>query len=133
ILLSSYKENTYAVAKKNQEIAIAKESLRESIALYKERAERELARLNTRQNLLEESFKELPSKSTAFTKTQRNYSLYEEFFLSLMQSKAEFEIGRAGTVTDLKLLSSATLPSSPIFPNVLLIYGIGIVSGIILC
>src|SRR5690606_18385719 len=58
ILLSSYKENTYAVAKKNQEIAIAKESLRESIALYKERAERELARLNTRQNLLEESFKE---------------------------------------------------------------------------
>src|SRR5690606_2897313 len=85
-----------------------------------------------RREILQESFESLPSKSTEFTKVQRNFSLYEEFLLSLMQSKAEFEIARAGTVTDFKILSSATVPGSPIFPNVLIVYGMGAVSGIML-
>lgn len=132
ILLSSYNQNTYAVARKNQAIDQAAKSIRENISRYKTMAVRELERLNKRSEILQESFESLPSKSTEFTKVQRNFSLYEEFLLSLMQSKAEFEIARAGTVTDFKILSSATTPGSPIFPNVLIIYGIGAVSGIIL-
>ena len=132
ILLSSYNSNTYAVAKKNQEIDLLKESIAENLTRYKASASNELERLNRRQDILEESFKGLPSKSTEFSKAERNFSLYEEFLLSLMQSKAEFEIAKAGTVTDFKILSSATLPSDPIFPNALIIYGIGAVSGIIL-
>lgn len=133
LLLSSYNTNTYAVARKNQEIDLVKESITENIARYKSTAMKELERLNKRQEILAENFKELPSKSTEYGKAKRNFSLYEEFLLSLMQSKAEFEIARAGTVTDFKILSSATLPSSPIYPNVLVIYGIGAVSGIVLC
>lgn len=131
LLLSSYNTNTYAVARKNQEIDLVKESIAENIARYKFTATKELERLNRRQEILSENFKALPSKSTEYGKAKRNFSLYEEFLLSLMQSKAEFEIARAGTVTDFKILSSATLPSNPIYPNVLIIYGIGIVSGFV--
>ncbi len=132
ILLSSYNQNTYAVARKNQAIDQASKSIRENVSRYRTMAVRELERLQKRREILQESFESLPSKSTEFTKVQRNFSLYEEFLLSLMQSKAEFEIARAGTVTDFKILSSATVPGSPIFPNVLIVYGMGAVSGIML-
>lgn len=132
MLLSSYNQNTYAVARKNQAIDQIENSIKENVSRYKIAAIREFERLGNRANILRESFESLPSKSTEFTKVKRNFSLYEEFLLSLMQSKAEFEIARAGTVTDFKILSSATLPNDPIYPNVLIIYGIGAVSGIIL-
>ncbi len=132
LLLSSYNSNTYAVARKNQEVDLVKANIVEKIDHYKTLARNELARLDRRQEVLADNFKELPSKSTEFGKAHRNFSLYEEFFLSLMKSKAEFEIARAGTVTDFKILSSATLPSTPIFPNVLIIYGMGVVAGLTL-
>lgn len=132
ILLSSYNSNTYAVARKNQEIDLIKNSIAEKISRYKTFSRNELARLDRRKEVLADNFKELPSKNTEFGKARRNFSLYEEFFLSLMKSKAEFEIARAGTVTDFKILSSATLPTTPIFPNALIIYGLGAVSGLIL-
>src|SRR5690606_9204095 len=110
ILLSSYNSNTYAVARKNQEIDLIKNSIAEKISRYKTFSRNELARLDRRKEVLADNFKELPSKNTEFGKAHRNFSLYEEFFLSLMKSKAEFEIARAGTVTDFKILSSATLP-----------------------
>ena len=132
ILLSSYNSNTFAVARKNQEIDLIKSNIAEKIDQYKTLASNEVARLERRKEILADNFKELPSKSTEFGKAHRNFSLYEEFFLSLMKSKAEFEIARAGTVTDFKILSSATLPSTPIFPNTLVIYGLGAVSGLVL-
>ena len=49
-----------------------------------------------------------------------------------MQSKAEFQIAQAGTTTSFKILSSATLPNTPISPKKLIVYGIGMVSGLIL-
>jgi capsular exopolysaccharide synthesis family protein len=67
---------------------------------------------------------QLPSKSTAYNKVKRFYSLYEEVYLSLMQSKNEFEIAIAGSTTKIKILSPATMPSRPIKPNQLLIYGV---------
>ena len=109
ILLSSYNQNTYAVARKNQAIDQATQSISENVSRYKTMALRELDRLQKRSQILQESFESLPSKSTEFTKVQRNFSLYEEFLLSLMQSKAEFEIARAGTVTDFKILSSGAM------------------------
>lgn len=131
LLLSSYKENTFAVRKKEQEVEILKTNIRGLLQEYQNQLENEISRVNRRKALLEQSFEQLPSKGTEYGKARRNFSLYEEFLLSLMQSKAEFEIARAGTVTDFKILAPATLSSEPIFPNTLIIYGIGIVSGFI--
>ena len=49
-----------------------------------------------------------------------------------MQHKSEFEIAQAGSTPDFKLLSTATLPATPIAPKKAMIYGIGFVAGIML-
>jgi capsular exopolysaccharide synthesis family protein len=75
----------------------------------------------------------MPDKNTQFSKNQRFYKLYEEFYLTLMQNKSEFEITQAGSTPEFKILSAATLPSEPISPNKPIIYGIGFVAGLSFC
>ncbi len=131
ILLSSYNRNTYAVNRKKQEIAIMQSEIDEKLAAYRRQLARDIRSIDQRRVQLEKNFINLPSKSTEFSKSKRGYALYEEFFLSLMQKKNEFEIANAGTTTNFVILSSATLPADPIFPKSLIIIGIGAVSGII--
>ncbi len=132
ILLSSYNENTLAYQKKMQEISYLKERVLKYIEASKEKIYQNLDALNKRRQQLESEFVELPSKRTEYSKTQRYYGLYEEFYLTLMKNKAEFELAQAGTVTDYRILSSASSPSQPISPNKLIYNGIGIISGLIL-
>ena len=47
-----------------------------------------------------------------------------------MQLKADFQVAQAGTVTDFVILSAAVLPNSPVSPNKLIVYGLGLVSGV---
>jgi capsular exopolysaccharide synthesis family protein len=88
-----------------------------------------LQEITQRKQLLENQFVNMPDQSTQFSKNERYYKLYEEFYLILMQSKSGFEIAKAGATTDFKILSPATLPSKPISPNRLMIAGIGLVSS----
>jgi capsular exopolysaccharide synthesis family protein len=71
----------------------------------------------------------MPDKNTQYSKNQRYYKLYEEFYLSLMQSKAEFELAQAGSTPDFKILSPASDPKTPISPKRAMIYGIGLIAG----
>lgn len=128
----SYNETTFAITRKDQEIENLKSSLQSQLTSLKKRHEAEIKDNLIKKNKLEENFVELPEKSTQYNKNQRFFKLYEEFYLSLMQSKAQFQIAEAGTTTDFKILSSATLPQTPIAPNSLIIYGIGLVAGFFL-
>ena len=127
----SYNETTFALTRKEEEIKNLKTALKAQLETLKSRHESEIRDLLVRKRKLEDSFIELPEKSTEYNKNQRFFELYEEFYLSLMQSKAQFQIAEAGTTTDFKILSSATLPQQPISPNVMIIYGIGMVAGFI--
>lgn len=132
LLLSSYNENTLAFQKKNQEISYLKDRVLKYIESTTAQLYRNLDVLNKKRQQLESEFVGLPSKRTEYTKTQRYYGLYEEFYLTLMKNKAEFELAQAGTVTDYRILSSASSPSNPISPNKLIYYGIGIITGLFL-
>ena len=132
LLLGTQKEKTFAVRRKNQEVAIVKNKIDNEIDELIDRLGEDEVTYTQRKRILENEFVELPSKSNNFSKNQRRYTLYEEFYLSLMKNKAEFQIAQAGTTTDFKILSSATLPKQPISPQKIIIYGIGVVSGFIL-
>ena len=110
--------------------------LRERIIGYLQKVREDLynslENIKDRKEALEKEFVKLPSKRTEYTKTSRFYSLYEEFYLTLMKNKAEFELAQAGTVTDYYILSSASMPGNPISPNKPIIYGIGLLVGLIL-
>jgi tyrosine-protein kinase Etk/Wzc len=129
----SYNENTFAFRQKERELEAQRNQVYGQLNDLRKSWLKNLNELNQRKLVLEQQFAAMPDKSTQFAKNQRLYKLNEEFYLSLMQSKAGFEILQAGTTPDFKILASATLPREPISPQRLLIYGAGFTAGIVLC
>ncbi len=127
----TYTESTFVLTRKEQEITKLKSNVTSQLSALINEYENRLADLSSQKQRLQKNFVELPGKSTEFNKNQRFFKLYEEFYLSLMQSKAEYQIAQAGTTTQFKILSSATLPSQPISPDRLIIHGIGFVAGLV--
>lgn len=128
----SYNEITFAYREKEAEIESIRQKSFNQLAELKEDALRRLQDVTKRKIQLENEFANLPDKSTEFSKNLRYYKLYEQFYLSLMQSKSEFEITQAGSIPDFKILSPATMPAGPISPNKVMIAGIGFVASIVL-
>lgn len=132
VLSGSYNANTQAYKKKESEINILITILKSGLDQYISELKDQEEMLKDRKRKLEIEFVGLPAKNTEFTKNQRYYSLYEEFYLSLMQRKAEFQLALAGTVTDFKILSPASLPDKPISPDKWMIYCIGLIGGFLI-
>jgi capsular exopolysaccharide synthesis family protein len=131
-LTLSYKDNTYAYQQKEHELTSARTGLFNQIKELRKRWLTSLTELNEKKDKLEKQFATMPEKGTQYTKNQRFYKLYEEFYLSMMQAKAEFEIAQAGSTPDFKILSSATVAGKPVAPNRPMIYAIGFVSGLVI-
>jgi capsular exopolysaccharide synthesis family protein len=130
-VLISHNENTQVYRKWTDEINVIYDRIQNFFTEYRNDLRDQLENINQQKTRLERKFVELPSKNTEYTKSQRYYALYEEFYLSLMQKKAEFQLAIAGTVTDFKILSPATLPAQPLKPQKFMIYGIGLVIWIL--
>lgn len=128
----AYNENTFAFKQKENELNNLRKSVFDQLSDLKNAWLKTYAELNTRKDRLEREFAQMPDKNTQFSKQQRFYKLHEELYLTMMQSKAQFEITQAGSTPDFKILSSATVPRDPISPQRYLIMGIGIVAGIVL-
>ncbi len=128
----AYNENTFASKQMEQQSSQLREQVFSQLNELKRNWMMAMTDLGKQKDQLERKFAGLPDKNTQFSKNQRFYKLYEEFYLAMMQSKAEFEIAQAGSTSDFKILASATLPSSPISPKKYLVYGIGVVAGIVI-
>lgn len=131
-LTLSYKDNTYAYQQKEQEVNVLKNSLFSQLTEIRKNWMTSMVELNQKKDRLEKEFATMPDKSTQYSKNQRFYKLYEEFYLSMMQAKAEFEIAQAGSTPDFRILSSAIMPAEAIAPNRYMILGIGFVAGLVL-
>ncbi len=127
----SYNETTFAYRQKDKEIEILQNSLSDQLANIKKEWIQKLELINARKRTLERQFANLPDKNTQHLKNQRFYRLYEQLYLSLVQSKSQFEIAQAGSIPDYKILSPATKPSVPISPKRFIIAGIGFVGSIV--
>ena len=128
----SYNEITFAYREKQKEIDITRQKTLHQLTEMRSELARRLQEHNQRKDQLERAFANIPDKSTQFSKNLRYYKLYEQFYLSLVQSKSEFEITQAGSTPDFKILSPATTSYSPISPNKLMIAGVGFVSSVVL-
>lgn len=128
----SYNEITFAYREKQNQIESVRKKTYQQLAELKSELLNKLLENNQRKQTLENQFANLPDKSTEFSKNLRYYKLYEQFYLSLMQSKSEFEITQAGSIPDFKILSPATMPGKPLSPNRMMIAGIGFVSSLVL-
>ena len=127
----SYKEITFAYRQKEQDIAALRSKTTRQLEELRTHWLNDLRALNQRKVSLEKTFASMPDKNTEFSKNQRFYKLYEEFYLTLMQSKSEFEIAQAGSTPDFKILSPASLPVTPISPDNYMVAGIGLVASFV--
>lgn len=127
----SYNENTFAFQQKQNEVKTLKDQAFTQLTNLKKSWLESLVDINKRKESLEKEFVTMPDKNTQFSKNQRFYKLYEEFYLSMMQAKAQFEIAQAGNTPDFKILSHATMPAQPIAPKKLMIIGIGLVASLV--
>ena len=130
-ILISHNENTLVYRKWSEEISNHYDKVKRFITEYNNELNERLTLISERRKELESQFVGMPSKNTEYSKSQRYYALYEGFYLSLMQKKAEFQLAIAGTVTDFKILSGASFPTEPLKPQKYMIYGIGMVSGLV--
>lgn len=128
-LKMSYREVTFAYREKEKTLENLRRKVLAQLGELRSEDMNRLAELNQRKNRLEREFANLPDKNTQFTKNMRFYKLNEQLYLSLMQAKSEFEIMQAGSTPDFKILSPATLPTTPISPKKALILGAGAVAS----
>jgi tyrosine-protein kinase Etk/Wzc len=128
----SHSEITFAYRQKQKDVDVLKQKTIGQLTELRDAAIKNLEDANNRKRSLEAEFANIPDKSTQFSKNLRFYKLYEQFYLSLMQSKSQFEIAQAGSIQDFKILSPATFPTFPISPNKMMIAGIGFVLSVIL-
>jgi tyrosine-protein kinase Etk/Wzc len=131
-MMLSYNENTFAYRQKQNEIESLRNKAFTQLSDLKAGWLKKQQELNQSRNKLESDFAAMPDKNTQYSKKQRFYKLYEEFYLTLMQNRSQFEIAQAGSTPDFKILSTANLPAKPISPNKPVIFGIGMVAGIVL-
>ena len=128
----SHTETTFAFRDREQQINSRLKKLNSQLTELRLDWLKKLQELNQRKKTLEYEFVNMPDKSTQFAKNQRFYKLYEEFYLSMMQSKAGFEIAQAGSILDFKVLTPATFSLRPISPNRLMIAGIGLMVSFVI-
>jgi len=128
-LRMSYSEKTFAYRQREKELASIRKKASGQLAAIRTNLAQRLRELDTRKNRLENEFANLPDKNTQFSKNVRFYKLNEQFYLTLMQSKSEFEIAQAGSIPDFKILSPASYPSAPLSPKKSVITGAGFVAS----
>ncbi|MBS1682496.1 MAG: polysaccharide biosynthesis tyrosine autokinase [Bacteroidetes bacterium] len=128
----AYNENTLAFTQKNKEVSSLKDQLFGQLTSLKEDWLKTMSDLLVQKQKLEKEFLSMPDKNTKFSKNQRFYNLFTDFYLSMMQSKAQFEIAQAGSTPDFKILSPASTPKDPARQRKLVIHGIGIAASITL-
>lgn len=129
-LSMAYNENTLAFKQKEKDVALLKDQLFIQLTALKEDWMKTLSNVVKEKLKVEKEFLSMPDKATKFSKNQRNYSLITDFYLSMMQSKAQFEIAKAGSIPDFKILSAASTPRTPITQRKLLYHGIGFAASI---
>ena len=124
-LLATSKSTTFAAKNKDIEIENVKNALLELILQNKKLLYEAIVDFNNKIIEEENTFYQLPSKETELTRLKRFYSLYEKFYLMLIDKKAEYGMIKAGAVAEFVVLAQPMIAKMPISPKKTTAYMIG--------
>lgn len=116
-LLSTSKGTTFAARNKDIEIENVKNNLYELILQNKKLLYEAIVEHNNKIVEEENRFFSLPSKETELTRLKRFYSLYEKYYLMMIDRKAEYGMMKAGAVAEFIVLSQPSISKMPISPK----------------
>jgi tyrosine-protein kinase Etk/Wzc len=131
MLKISNKEVTIPFRKIELEISIVKSQLLSFITENKKFISDQLSTIDKKINELNSDFSTLPNKETEYNRLKRFNSLYEKFYLSLIEKQIEYQISKAGTVPEFTILAEASASPTPISPNVQRVWILFLLGGIV--
>jgi tyrosine-protein kinase Etk/Wzc len=76
---------------------------------------------------------DLPLTEAEYNKLSRLSDLKEKYYMILLDKQSEFDVLKAGFISNYMILHPADVPGSSIYPNYSLIKFIGFISGLIIC
>jgi tyrosine-protein kinase Etk/Wzc len=117
MLKISNKEVTIPFKKIDLEISIVKSQLLSFITENRKYIAEQMAMIDKKINELNSDFSTLPNKETEYNRLKRFNSLYEKFYLSLIEKQIEYQISKAGTIPEFTILSDAKASPTPISPD----------------
>ncbi|MFT6716492.1 MAG: tyrosine-protein kinase Etk/Wzc [Saprospiraceae bacterium] len=124
------KEASYEFKELDFKIELEKRDLREILVGLIEEQKNEILVLDERKNRylsVDGDLVDDYSYDKDFLHLSRMYQINREYFTKLLSKKAEYEMVRAGFISDNEIISSAKTPTEPILPakNTLYIYFVG--------
>ncbi|MFM6984861.1 MAG: polysaccharide biosynthesis tyrosine autokinase [Chitinophagaceae bacterium] len=131
MLKISNKESTVPFKKLELEISIIKSQLLNYITETKKYVAEQNSELNSKMSMLTNQFSGLPNKETELNRLKRFNSLYEKYYLSLIEKQIEYQISKAGTVPEFTILSQAYVSPKPVSPNRQRIWLMFILAGVV--
>ena len=117
MLKISNKELTIPFRKIELEISIVKSQMLNFINESKRNVGIQTSEISQKIAQINQQFSSLPDKGTEFNRLNRFNSLYEKYYLDLIEKQIEYQISKAGTVPEFTILSDAYAPEKPIAPN----------------
>ncbi len=122
MLATTTRETTTAYRTKEKQIQLSRERIAALISHSKKLISTKVNQLNADIGQVERTFANLPAKGTEYNRIKRLKDLKEKYYLLMIDKKAELGIAEAGTVEEFVVLSPASKPVIPIYPNKLMIY-----------
>lgn len=122
---------TYNYQKFSLQISGLQKSISESVERYKQKLFKEMNEVGKLLAKIEQDFYALPSKITEFNKLKKKYETVQTYYNSLVQQKIQIGLAEAGTVPSFEVIAPANVPSVPISPKKVLIYGVSGVLGFV--
>lgn len=117
----------------NKKLDLTKKTLVENVRGIVEASNISLTDINTRIAKVRFELGAMPESERRLSNIQRKFVLNDNLYNYLLQRKAEAEIVRAATISNLKVLDSARLLSeTPIEPKKSLISGVGVVLSLLI-
>jgi tyrosine-protein kinase Etk/Wzc len=117
MLKISNKESTVPFKKIELEISIVKSQLLNFIGENKKFVMEQQATISNEIAQMSQKFNGLPNKETELNRLRRFNTIYEKYYLSLIEKRIEYQISKAGTVPEFTILSEAYSSGIPIYPK----------------
>jgi len=132
ILLLSYKKTTQTVKIREEEMRLTKDAVTKLLQQNIDLLQSQATNLTRNINSIEGELKQMPARETEWARLQRPFEMYDRSYRELINKRLDFNIAKAGTTADFQILQPASLPAAPIKPDKLMVYAIGLASGLFL-
>jgi tyrosine-protein kinase Etk/Wzc len=122
--LYEYKKNSNAIKILDYNIGIQKNVVKQSISLIINKLEAQREAITIKLDYYSNNAQGKPDQVMEFSKLDRIYKINEKFHSLLLEKKAEFDIARAGFISENIILSEPIVSNVVVSPNNNLIIGV---------